>query len=190
MAPPSSSPPASEQLLRTLDAHLQEWAAIHRQALAAGSSLANLHAQRQKALVLTPNDHRLLFALHEQIEDALRQLRHHAGSYARVAGQIGALAELSAADVEDPLVRTAGITAEYVAGVVSERCEVYGRESERRRGLLDKAVWAQDDVARFADEWAVCHVDYAVEEEYLDRLRCLRLARQWHANREIERLHL
>ncbi|KAJ2369307.1 hypothetical protein IW150_005190, partial [Coemansia sp. RSA 2607] len=69
------------------------------------------------------------------------------------------------------------------------RAEAYGRESERRRLLIDKAVWA-GDFARFTEEWATCHVDYAVEEEYLDRLRCLRLARQWHANREIERLHL
>ncbi|KAJ2778373.1 hypothetical protein GGI15_004191 [Coemansia interrupta] len=189
MAP--SDAPASEQLLRTLDACLQEWAAIHRQSLAAGSSLASLHAQRQKALALTPADHQLLFALHEQTEATLGQLRRHANAYARVAAQLRGLAAVSAADgSDDPLARMAGITAEYAEGVVGERCEAYGAESERRCGLLEKVVWAQGDVARFADEWAACHVDYAVEEEYLDRLRCLRLARQWHANREIERLHL
>ncbi|KAJ2360161.1 hypothetical protein IW150_007578, partial [Coemansia sp. RSA 2607] len=118
MAP--SAQPTSEQQLRTLDAYLQEWAATHAQSLAAGASLASLHTQREKILELTPNDHQLLFALHEQIEDTLRRLRRHAQAYVRLADQLRSLTaqhNADSGDSVDSLAQVAGITAEYVEKV-------------------------------------------------------------------------
>ncbi|KAJ2725659.1 hypothetical protein GGI07_001159 [Coemansia sp. Benny D115] len=175
-----------EHTLRNLDAILQDWAQVHRQSTAAASTLGSLLDQAAKTHAVQPTNTLLLAAQHAQAEECMRDIHSHARLYAGVVRRLDALAEQLDLAEEEGLSAVAGIDAPFVAATVCACREEYAREYLRRRGLLEATAWdCQPGGAweRLVAEWVDCKVNYSWEEEYLDRLRILRLARQWQANK-------
>ncbi|KAJ2900546.1 hypothetical protein IWW38_000421 [Coemansia aciculifera] len=135
-----------------------------------------------------------------ETEALLTSLRSHVHEYGSVLRRLESLDQkveqleeeppTVAADADYDIDRVVGITRQYVVDTVKDRMKQYGKEYVRRRQLIeDLVVGEKIGIAQFATEWMEAKVDYAVEEEYLDRLRLARMARQWQANcAESERL--
>ncbi|KAJ2093874.1 hypothetical protein GGI16_005748 [Coemansia sp. S142-1] len=190
-----------ERILRELDTIIQEWISVHRRSTSAASQLHNLQDQATKAQTQISTStsipiQRLQLLLAMQIsetESLLTSIRGHVHNYASVLRQLESLDQrLSQYEfvVQHGIDQIAGITPQYVVDAVSDRRKQYSREYIRRRQLIeDLVVREKIGIAQFATEWMEAKVDYATEEDYLERLRLARMARQWQANcAESERL--
>ncbi|KAJ1669069.1 hypothetical protein GGF38_002535 [Coemansia sp. RSA 25] len=196
-----------ERILRELDALVQEWISVHRQSTSTASQLHNLHDQSTKTqnLITTSNRSQplprlqLLLAMQiSETEQLLSRLRSHVHAYSSVLRRLEALDQRvvgeeqkqTLVDPGDDIGRVVGITAQYVMDAVSDRRAQYCGEYVRRRQLIEDLVVAEKiGIAQFAAQWMESQIDYAVEEDYLERLRLARMARQWQANcAESERL--
>ncbi|KAJ1880339.1 hypothetical protein LPJ57_002307 [Coemansia sp. RSA 486] len=113
------------------------------------------------------------------MEQSIRSIRQDLREYSKVISQLDTLARdgLSCVCAADSLMEMAGLTNGYVRELVKERREVYVKEYRRRLQLVGEMREG------WVEMWVVDQIEYQVEEEYLDRLRCLRLARQWVANK-------
>ncbi|KAJ2001808.1 hypothetical protein GGI04_003596 [Coemansia thaxteri] len=194
-----------ERILRELDATVQEWMLVHGRSTSAASRLLNLHDQATKTQGQLTADSgnlpkqrlRLLLAIQiDEIEAILSGLRQHVHDYARVVRQLESLDQQvnrhALADDSGQgggVDRVAGITPDYVVAAVRDRKAQYVKEYVRRRGLIEDLVLREKiSTAQFATEWVEAKIDYATEEDYLERLRLARLARQWQANCAEDRL--
>ncbi|KAJ2768215.1 hypothetical protein GGI18_005636 [Coemansia linderi] len=188
-----------ERHLRELDAIIQGWILVHRRSTSAASQLHNLHDQATKTLAQTSNSqpiqrlHLLLAMQISEKESLLCKIRSHVHEYATILRQLESLDERVGQHqfvVHEGVDRVAGITPQYVVDAVGDRRKQYTREYVRRRRLLeDLVVGEKIGVTQFSTEWVEAKIDYATEEDYLERLRLARMARQWEANcAESERL--
>ncbi|KAJ1822769.1 hypothetical protein LPJ56_000950 [Coemansia sp. RSA 2599] len=167
---------SSEAVIRDLDAILQEWQQVHQRSTAAASTLLNLQTQASKTQQHQPANHALLAIQHDEIERCIRDIRRDLHGYARAVAKLDAL-ELPTTCTDDAMMAVAGLVPEFVSRVVGDRKNAYGMEYARRRRLV------REMRAGWAEEWLVSLVDYRIEEEYLDRIKCLALGRQWLANK-------
>ncbi|KAI8322155.1 hypothetical protein GQ54DRAFT_159222 [Martensiomyces pterosporus] len=181
-----------EQVIRELDALVQGWISVHQRATSTASTMCNLHEQSEKTLPLLPQARslELLLAMQqekiEQSKKALWKAAQEYGGVVRSMDQLHArVGKMELASPADHLEAVAGITPAYAKRVVADRREAYTGEYLRRvdliQGLLIKGELG---IREFTQEWMESKVDYAVEEEYLERLRLARLARQWQSNQE------
>ncbi|KAJ2740707.1 hypothetical protein GGI20_005662 [Coemansia sp. BCRC 34301] len=194
-----------ERTLRELDTIVQEWTLVHRRSTSAASQLHNLHDQSTKtqSQISTASSGsqpiprlQLLLAMQiSEIEAQLSSLRSHVHDYGSVIRRFESLDERVGQQPlvdqdDDGVYRVVGITAQYVVNAVSDRRAEYTKEYARRRQLIgDLVIREKIGIAQFSSEWMEAKVDYAVEEDYLERLRLARMARQWQANcAESERL--
>ncbi|KAJ2835872.1 hypothetical protein FBU31_001504, partial [Coemansia sp. 'formosensis'] len=176
----------AERFLRELDAIIQEWISVHRRSTSAASQLHNVNDQATKTQSQTlskiPRLELLLAMQLSETESLLSSIRGHVHEYARVLQQLESLDERvrhhTFAAQDDGVDRIAGITPQYVVSAVGDRREQYKREYVRRRALIeDLVVREKIGIAQFAAEWVEAKVDYATEEDYLERLRLARMAR-------------
>ncbi|KAJ1952713.1 hypothetical protein EC988_003402, partial [Linderina pennispora] len=128
----------------------------------------------------------LVSVLRTKSESTIAELRKTLRQYGHAIKQLDSLqrrlADEPVADMECDQV--AGITEAYARRVVADRQAAYTTEYLRRRALFDALTKDTISVAGFVGQWAESKVDYAVEEEYLERLRLVRLARQWRSNQQ------
>ncbi|KAJ2730773.1 uracil DNA glycosylase [Coemansia sp. BCRC 34962] len=116
-------------------------------------------------------------------ESLLSKIRSHLHDYADILRQLESLDQRVSSQHEFVVVhegvdRIAGITPQYVADAVSDRRKQYTREYVRRRQLLEDLVAREKiGITQFAAEWVEAKIDYATEEDYLERLRLARMAR-------------
>ncbi|KAJ1886104.1 hypothetical protein LPJ66_009793 [Kickxella alabastrina] len=194
-------PATCEQTLRDLDSIIQHWNSTHQKSTQAASTLGDLHNQSTKAQAHNgsnnskngksiQNQHALLLSMLEnQKHQLIQDLRQHIHQYAQAIQQLDSLcSSLEFTSSNDVLAaEIAGINEEFTEDSVRRCRQEYVREYSERREALDRLVWGGGDVDAFVDRWTVSRVDLGAEEEYLDRLRVLRLARQWQANEEAEK---
>ncbi|KAJ1643561.1 hypothetical protein LPJ64_004680 [Coemansia asiatica] len=170
-----------ETVVLDLDAILQEWQQVHSRSTSQASTLLNLQQQADKAQKhIMPNSQILLATLHQEAEQCIRSIRQDFHAYAAAVAKLDALQETMAdrcVCADDELMQTAGLTAEFVRGLVKDRRRAYAKEYLRRRELI------KGRAERWAGMWIESLVDYRIEEDYLERIRCLRNARQWLANK-------
>ncbi|KAJ2233142.1 hypothetical protein H4R99_003937 [Coemansia sp. RSA 1722] len=179
---------STEDVVRALDAILQTWQQINQRSIATGTTLLNLQSQaataqqqqqQQQIQQQQPFLSLLLSQIHSEMEQSIRSIRQDLHEYSKVVSQLDTLARdgLSCVCAADSLMEMAGLTNGYVRALVKERRETYVKEYRRRLQLVAEMR------ERWVEMWVVDQMlDYQVEEEYLDRMRCLRLARQWAAN--------
>ncbi|KAJ1878845.1 hypothetical protein LPJ66_011811 [Kickxella alabastrina] len=201
-------PATCEQTLRDLDSIIQHWNSTHQKSTQAASTLGDLHNQSTKVQAQAQahndsnnsnngrngksiqNQHALLLSMLEtQKHQLIQDLRQHIHQYAQAIQQLDSLcSSLEFTSSNDVLAaEIAGINEEFTEDSVRRCRQEYVREYSERREALDRLVWGGGDVDAFVDQWTVSRVDLGAEEEYLDRLRVLRLARQWQANEEAEK---
>ncbi|KAJ2706098.1 hypothetical protein FB645_001855 [Coemansia sp. IMI 203386] len=176
---------STEDVVRALDAILQTWQQINQRSMSTGTTLLNLQsqataAQQQQQQTQQPSLSLLLSQIHSEMEQSIRSIRQDLREYSKVISQLDTLAHdgLSCVCTADSLMEMAGLTNGYVRELVKERRDVYVKEYRRRLQLVG------DMREGWVETWVVDQMlEYQAEEEYLDRMRCLRLARQWVANK-------
>ncbi|ORX73026.1 hypothetical protein DL89DRAFT_265189 [Linderina pennispora] len=161
-------PADSIQIIRELDAIIQSWISIHSQSVPLASTLGNLDEQ-----IRTAAPDLLVSVLRTKSESTIAELRKTLRQYGHAIKQLDSLQRRLA----DEPVAGHGVRP-------ADRQAAYTTEYLRRRALFDALTKDTVSVAGFVGQWAESKVDYAVEEEYLERLRLVRLARQWRSNQQ------
>ncbi|KAJ1937277.1 hypothetical protein FBU59_004799 [Linderina macrospora] len=173
------------QAIRELDAIIQSWISTHAHSVSLASTLGNLDSQTR-----TATTDQLVATLRSKHESTIADLRRTVHQYGSAVKQLDSLHTRLATK---PLLQTdaescehvAGITESYAKDVVRNRQTAYANEYGRRKLLFNALTKDTVSVPEFVVQWVESKIDYAVEEEYLERLRLVRLARQWRSNQEL-----